>query len=616
MYFQIEGKLVSRHKVSSLVVEEQPGLLAHHWECSDDEEQALHFLLRAGDAARLAYAHQEAIDFYLRALDLLTEAGQPEREARIWMKLGLAHHTAFQFKRAEAAYQAAFAAWQRPSTADSATLSPPAQALRIGMLEPLTLDPALPYDLASVEVISQLYSGLAAVTPEADVVPEVASSWEVSEDGRRYTFHLRPDARWSDGTLVTAQDFEYAWKRVLNPGTESPYPSMMYDIQGAQAYHSSQASSPDAVAVRAPDDHTLDVELAEPAAYFLQLLSFAAFMPLSRHATDKWGPPRKRADGVPTNGSFTLGSWEQGVRATLLRNPLYGGVSRGNVQQVQLVFIPNGPCPEALALYRRDELDICQLGTVPPTELKRLSQVYAGDFVPGPSGGVFFLVFDLRHPPFDDPRVRQAFALSIDRDRLIAAMPGGCCTPATGGLVPPWIPGHTPEIAPPFNPEEARALLAAAGYPRGAGFPDIDMYSSQRLERFTHSLVAQWRDTLGVEVSASVLERSEYYQKVAAAPPHIHWRSWVADYPDPDSFLRVGVRLNTNWRDGEFDRQIEEARRIADQPTRLRLYRRADHILIEQAPFVCISYDRRPLLVKPWVRKFQAAWKDIIIEPH
>ncbi|MFQ5596321.1 MAG: ABC transporter substrate-binding protein, partial [Anaerolineae bacterium] len=228
--------------------------LAHHYSEAGEADKAIEYLLQAGDQARGLYAHQEAIDYYQRALGFLKERGEYERAARTLMKLGLTHHTAFDFDRAREAYEEGFALWQRGGRGRPAVLAPAPHALRVSGTEPLTLDPTLAIDSDSIVILDQLFSGLIALGPEMEVVPDVAASWEVADGGQKYIFHLRDDVVWSDGRPVTAGDFEFAWKRVLDPATGSPSASLLYDVKGARAFHQGQIPDPDCVGVRSLDD--------------------------------------------------------------------------------------------------------------------------------------------------------------------------------------------------------------------------------------------------------------------------------------------------------------------------------------------------------------------------
>lgn len=239
-------------------LDELASLLGQHFAKAGESEKAVTYLLRAGDQARGLYAHQEAVNLYQQALELLKEKNDHERAARTLMKLGLTHHNAFAFEQARQAYEEGFALWQK-SEEETTALPLVSNPLRLAWLEPETLDPGLSYYTPDNAIITQLFSGLVSESPEMEVLPEVAQRWEVLEAGRKYIFHLRDDTYWSDGISVTAADFEYAWKRVLNPTTELSNAYLLYDIKGAQAFHQGQISSPDHIKVDAPDDVTLVV---------------------------------------------------------------------------------------------------------------------------------------------------------------------------------------------------------------------------------------------------------------------------------------------------------------------------------------------------------------------
>jgi DNA-binding SARP family transcriptional activator len=218
--------------------------LAHHFTEAGETKKAIDYLLEAGDRARHLNAHEEAIDHYEQALAFLEQQGDDERAARTLMKLGLTYHTAFDFDRSREAYAEGFAIWQRAGTGQPVAPPPAPHALRISGGDPITLDPTFCNYMGSSIILDQLFSGLVALTPEMDVVPDVAASWEVTDGGRKYIFHLRDDVLWSDGVPVTAHDFEFAWQRRLDPTTESPVASFLYDVKGARAFHQGQISDP------------------------------------------------------------------------------------------------------------------------------------------------------------------------------------------------------------------------------------------------------------------------------------------------------------------------------------------------------------------------------------
>jgi ABC-type oligopeptide transport system substrate-binding subunit/DNA-binding SARP family transcriptional activator len=598
-----------------------PRLAWHFAECGD-AEKAVTYLLLAGDRARLLYAHQEAVSHYQQALTFLNQQGDYERAARTLMKLGLTYHSAFDFRSARLAYEEGFAAWQQARIVEAIGERQPApHPLRVDWRDPLTLDPTRSGNFWSAGVIGQLFCGLVEFSPEMEILPEVASTWEVLENGCKYVFHLRDGARWSDGASVTAGDFEYAWKRVLsNPGL--PLASLLlYDIKNARAFHRGEISNPDQVGVHALDETTLAVELEEPTAYFLHVLAHPATCPVPRHAIKAFGEAWINEDNLVTNGPFRLEVWQPGELMRFSWNPLYRGRLSGNLQEVELSLITD-PLAK-LALYETDALDVFRVWFLPPQEMNRARQQYAEEYISAPQLTSLYVGFDVTRPPFNDRRVRQAFVLAADKETHVEVVRSGQFTLATGGFVPTGMPGHSPEIGLPYDPGKARQLLAAAGYPDGRGFPTLEFLGSNFRAEESEQLAGCWRRNLGVEVQCSISEAEISSQVLDETRPHLFFNGWAADYPDPDSFLRLCMQATqSGWRNRAYERLVTKARRATDQRTRMGLYRRADRILVEEAVIMPLTYARAHLLVKPWVRRYPISvmrgrfWKDVIIGPH
>jgi ABC-type oligopeptide transport system substrate-binding subunit len=477
-------------------------------------------------------------------------------------------------------------------------------------------------DFPSHVVLDQLFGGLLEVSPEMGLVPDMAESWEVLEGGRKYLFRLRQDVCWSDGVPVTAQDYEYTWMRFLEPTSEQRWHVFLHDIKGAAAFHQGELSSSDRVAVRALDKFTLMVELEGPTSYFPYLLAFIAGYPMPRHVVEVCGDDWVELDNIVTNGPFRLVSWERGESLVLERNPTYHGRFTGNLQRVECMFHSGKPA-RSLHEYEHDEIDIC--GDLPLAELARGRQRFAGEYVSGPWLSTDFLGFDLRRPPFDDGRVRRALALATDRETLADVILRGYAFPAMGGLVPPGMPGHSPEIGLSYAPEAARSLLAEAGYPDGRGFPAIDCLAR---DDPGHDLACEylqtlWLENLGIPINWKLVEWASFYDLFAERAPHLWMVGWYADYPDPDDFLRVSWWLRFGgWQNETYARLVEDARRVLDQAERMRMYQQADKILVEEAPILPLCYGRFHMLMKPWVEKLFTSplkwwsWKDVILQPH
>jgi len=604
-----------------------PQLARHYAEAGQWDRAAEHWL-GAGERARELYAYPEAIGYLQQALALLKEraADDLDRAARVCIKLGMLYHTTFDYPRSRQAFQEAFALWQRAGELPPReALSPAPHPLRgpwPGRVE--TLDPALANDTGSIPLIENLFCGLVELTPEFDVVPALAVNWEISADGREYVFRLRGDARWSDGRPVTAGDVEYAWKRALDPATGSVLAAMLLDVAGARAYYGGQASDPGALGVRALDDLTLVVRLAEPVGHFLHLLGAAVSYPVPRHAVEAFGEAWSAPEHIVTNGPFRLAEWQEGRRCALERDPAYRGRYGGNLSRVELALLDPEALEEDLARYEEGLSDVAY--PQGPLLLERVHLQHRDELYMQPWAQSMYLGLNTSRPPFDDRRVRQALAHALDRRAIADRVWRGMVSPATGGLVPPGMPGHSPGLGLPYDPDLARRLLAEAGYPRGEGFPAVDAvghWGGAGESPMAQYLQAQWRDILGLDITWQCMEWLAYKEHIVAHPPDLFVMGWVADYPDPDCFLRVAMHQPyVTWRNDDYEQLLESARRITDQAERSKFYRAADRLLIEDAAIIPFFHGQQFLLVKPWVRRYPMSsirvsyWKDVIIDPH
>ncbi|MDQ6614855.1 MAG: ABC transporter substrate-binding protein [Actinomycetota bacterium] len=590
-------------------------LARHHCE-ADQEAKAVPYLLHAGDQARSLYALQEAIDAYRRALAIMKEHHDIAGAARTLMKLGLTYHNAFDFDKSRQAYDEGFDFWQRAGDVQHGHLPPSPHPLRLDWPEPETLDPAMCAEMWSGGVIDQLFCGLLEVSPEMNVIPDAASRWEVTDGGRRYRFHLRSDRLWTDGTRLTAHDFEFAWKRVLDPATVSPVASLLYAIRGARAFHEGTGDR-DLVGVRAADDETLDVELEHPAAYFPHLIAFTVARAVPRHVVAANGPAWTTASCIATCGAFKFGHWEPGDVMVLTADDHFRGTKVGNIHSIELRLGD----PESLTDdYDSNGLDVLALRRLPEHVRWRVRQQHATDLLSIPWMATHFVAFNDRRTPFSDYRVRQALAHAIDQSTLADIVMHGDAFPAMGGLLPLGMPGHAPGIALGFDPDRARQLLADAGYAGGTGFPPVQALSFGAVTTPREFVGHQWRQILGIDVS----------WKDSTSPiwdptrqPDVFVCAWAADFPDPDNFLGLYLeRFRPTAVDDPFRQQLERARRATDASKRVQSYGLADRVLVEEALCIPLIYDRLQLLVRPWVKKFPTSaqnwwfWKDAVIEAH
>ena len=601
--------------------------LGWHYAEAGDPGKAAGAYLQAAERARNVYAYQEALAHYrqaLASLKALGAAGLP-RAARTAMTLGQLYHTVFDFERSQQAFQEAFALWERVEEAQRQVVLPPApHPLRI--LSSARYKPNL--DLTTTVFtcdyfwISPLFCGLAHLTPEWDITPDLARSWEILDGGRRYIFRLRPEARWSDGRPVTAGDFEFTWKRQLNPAIYPWSPNFLFDIQNARACHEGRASAGE-VGVRALDDHTLEVQLEAPAGYFLNVLASLVTGAIPRHAVEARGETWADPENIVTDGPFLLESRELDQfegQYVFRQNPAYHRPRNGNLERVEMNRSERWAAgSERLQAYEADACDICVVGR---DELEQALRRHPDEYAPMPNDATLFAWFRL--PPFDDRRVRQAFAHAIDRVRLAREVFGSSDLPATGGFIPACFPGHSPGIGLAYDPERARRLLAEAGYSGGHALPMIQIHSrftsvwlSAALPEF---LQQQWQDTLGVRMT--LLPVAARPELALDSPAAIVWTGWIADYPDIHTFLgEVLGNWTPLWHNDAYEHLISAARRSIVPVDRVKIYQAADRILTQEAAILPLIYRQSDRLIKPWVRQYSRSsfarnWKDVIIDEH
>jgi len=600
--------------------EEFYGLLAHHFDAAGEREKAVEYLLQVGDKTRWEDALEEARGYYRRAVDLLTELGDPARAARTWLKIGLVHHANFEFDAAHQANENAFAlerqARSQP-TQPRADIVPP-RALRVALVldQVATLDPGKLTTSLEYVTAASIFAGLAEYDAETNVVPHVARSWQVLDGGTRYLFHLRDDVRWTDGTPVTAMDFEWAWKRNLAPATDSDMARMFDPVVGARDYREGRTRDPNSVGVRALDPLTLEVRLAMPIAYFIYLMAMPGTFPLPRAVVERYGDDWWKPEHIVSNGAYRLTRLDAGHTA-LARNPNYFGEVPGNLDQVGWrMMVPRAEC---IREFQEGRIDI--FPNALPAEIP--ADIPPSQRFDRPSLSTFGLVLLPNQPPLNDARVRRALVLGLDRTRLARSLNASAAAGARGGLVPPGMSGHSPEIGLGYDPKAAQRLLAEAGYPDGKGIPRLRMHY-YRYAPGMDMIARQWQENLGIAVD--LIGMSLGFSR-KPFDSHILGIGWIADYPDPDNFLRqsnfCAALTTAGWRDARYTELIEQAAITPDRARRMAMYREADHILTAAQVLVApLSYGSWGLLdlVKPWVKNYKPNalgmfhFKDITLE--
>lgn len=594
--------------------------LALHFDLAGEPARALTYYLAAGDQARLLYASEPARAAYERALALAQSLGDDEQIARIHMRMGLTHHEHMAFEQAQAAYAEGFRLWSRASSG-AAPHSPLADRpfRLIWGLAPRDEEPTF-------DLIPDLFSGLVEETPDLEIMPDVAHDWEIWNDGRTYIFHLRDDTRWSDGEPVTAHDFAFAWQYNRAPSPGAP----PYEVKGGRSIDYGIAADLQRVAVDIPDPYTLVATLPQAAAYFLHLLAHPLAAPLPRHVVERFGDAWARAEHIVSNGPFVLERWDAGGdRMHFVRNPAYHGRRSGNVARVEARYFRQPSAWQGyLDMYERDEVDLLLVLNWSRDGFETARRLHLSEYKQCPLFTTFIYCFDTRRPPFDDIRVRQAFAMTVDREQAAARLGMASNRPTHGGFIPPGMPAHSPAIGLAYDTVRARQLLAEAGYPDGKGLPPIEMaqFYSPSGEELCSFFISRWRQELGVEMTHRVMEWTAYWRHIAQGSPHIMGMNGAPTYGDPDAFMRQSIRTVqklTGWRHSGYEELIEGAGRSPVQRERLQLYQQADALVMQQAPFFAASYHDMAYLAKPWVKQpgisplgTGGGWKDIVLEPR
>ena len=582
--------------------------LAYHWQEAGKPEKAIHYLLWLGDQARITYAHAEAEGFYHQAISALRDQGQIELTARTLMKLGLVYTADFQPKKAQEAYDQAFSLWDPIRlTSDLAGVSHPDATLRLALEEPNTLDPGLIDNDVTSFLAAQLFEGLVRIGKDQNVLPAMARRWEVLDEGMRYRFYLRKDALWNDGSPLTAKDFVYAWLRNLHPDTGSSSAHLLYVVKNARAFATGEISNPDLVGAQAIDKNTLELTLERPTAYLPYIVAHSVTFPLPRRAIETQGPAWIETDTFIANGPYQIVEMVPNERMVLTQNPHYSGEFRGNVRRIECTIIEDYEI--ALQAYANNQVDAVNLLNASPETCARALALFGAELISIPRWSTSYVCFRCDKPPFDDVRIRQAFAHALDRRALGIDGFQGVRQVASGGFVPSGMPGHSPEIRLKYDPELARRLLAQAGYDNGQGFPEIELQhaSGQRNEKLISFLRQTWNKNLGVQLQVTSLEWAAFIDKANDDPADMTILGWGADFPDPENMLRTPFHsrdgLNRpRWNNALFDARIDEAERVSDHGQRMDFIRQADRLLVaEETAVLPLSYAQGRMLVKSWI---------------
>ncbi|EPH9684334.1 ABC transporter substrate-binding protein [Klebsiella michiganensis] len=518
----------------------------------------------------------------------------------------------------------ALAAQVPPGTA----LAEKQELVRNNGSEPSSLDPHKVESDVENNIISDLFEGLVSVSPTGEIEPRLAEKWE-NKDNTVWTFHLRPGVTWSDGTAITAQDIVWSWQRLVSPLTASPYasyPGNMHIINGAEIAQGKKA--PETLGVKAVDDATLEVTLTQPNAAFLAMLAHPSLVPLDKVLISRYGDKWTKPEHIVTSGPYKLSQWVVNERIVAERNPRYWDNAHTVINKV--TYLPISSETADVNRYKAGEIDIVY--TVPINQFAQLKKTMGDQLDVSPQLATYYYEFNTTRPPFNDPRVRRALNMALDKDIIAEKVLGQGQRPAWL-ISQPDIGGvklHNPEYASwPREKRiaEAKKLLSEAGYNETHPLVFNLLYNtSESHQRIAIAASSMWKKNLGVEAK---LQNQEWKTMLDAMHTHnfdaVRY-AWIADYDDAATFLnnfRTGDSENTSqYSNPAYDEALRNAAKASDTTARGKFYQQAEDLLGQDVPAIPVYHYVRTHLVKPWVGGFTPDklgyyyTKDMYIKKH
>ncbi len=477
--------------------------------------------------------------------------------------------------------------------------------------EPQGLDPHVVTGIPENHIVRALFEGLAVKNPwTLEPEPGVAQSWDISDDGRTITFHLNPEARWSNGDAMTAQDYVWSWQRALNPAMGNQYAYMLYPLKNAEAFATGKLQDFTEVGVKALDAQTLQVTLTEPTPYFIQLMDHYSTFAVHRPTLEKFGKATDRftqwtrAENIVGNGEFRLKEWKLNRRITIAKSDTYW--DRENVKLNGVVFYPTENISSEERMFRVGQLHYTQ--TIPLDKIPVYREQGDDAYVNSPYLGTYYYLLNINKPPLDDVRVRQALSMAIDREKLNRTVLHGVNVPAYS-ITPPDTLGYNPPKLFDYDVQQARQLLADAGFPDGKGWPGLELTynTSESHRKIVVALQQMWKDALNIDVVLSNQEWKVYLDSIDEMNFQIARRGWIGDYVDANNFLDLflcgGGNNNTGFCSPRYDDLImRQAPQAKSREERYAIFREAETLLMEQMPIIPIYTYTSNHLVHPSVK--------------
>jgi len=484
--------------------------------------------------------------------------------------------------------------------------------------EPESLDPHKTSAVCEANILRDLFEGLVMSDARGELIPGVAESWTISPDGTVYAFKLRSDAIWSNGDPVTADDFVYALGRLENPETGAEYASMLYVIKNAEAINTGKVK-PETIGARGIDAKTLEITLNAPTPYFLEMLTHQAAYPVHRATVEKFGPEWPKAGNLVSNGAFTLADWIPNDHVTIVRNPKFHDAETVKLDAVK--FHPTKDSLTAMKRFEAGELD--SNDDLPTEQLTELRAKFGNQIHVGPYLGIYYYAIKLDKEPWNNPKIRRAISLAIDRDYLAEKVWANTMF-AAYSMVPPGITGYKPyqagyagtdQIA---REQEAAAILADLGYgPNNPLKAEIRIYNSDNNQNTAVAIQEQLR-ALGVEASILNTDVGTHYGIMEQGGDFdLGLGGWIADYKDPETFLALARKASGNnfshYSSSAFERLMDEAATAGGEPEkRMQLLAQAEKVMIDDLAFIPLLYFSYHNIVSSRIK----GWEENALDVH
>ncbi|MFP4125591.1 MAG: peptide ABC transporter substrate-binding protein [Alphaproteobacteria bacterium] len=463
--------------------------------------------------------------------------------------------------------------------------------------EPETLDQHLTSTVYEAHILRDLYESLVVHGPEAEILPGAAASWSVSDDGLVYTFEIRDDARWSNGDDLTARDFVFSYRRILDPATGAKYANILYPIKGAEAVNKGEAA-PESIGVRAVDTRTLEITLEAPMPYFLELLTHQTSLPVHPPSVDEHGMAFARPEHMVSNGAYTLVEWVPNAHIKLEKNAAFHAADEVAIDEVY--YYPTEDRSAALRRFMAGEL---HSNDDAPVEQMDFMRERLGDQLRiAPYLGTYYYAVNMEDEALGDARVRRALSVAIDREFLAEEIWGDAMLPAYS-FVPPGINNYDEpayadyrDMAMFDREDEAMAILAEAGYgPDNPLEVEIRYNTSENHQRTATAIASMWQP-LGVETTLHNTDTKTHYANLRDRGDFdIARAGWIGDYSDPQNFLfmvesdNVGFNY-ARYENSEYDALMDEAKAATDLEARAQILHRAEEVFMRDLPFIPLLY--------------------------